>query len=199
MITHGLFPTPVCFFSIDREITKFESKFIEGLDKKPNNGNTTSANRNVLASKAMTSIRSFIEKSLEEYVKEIHDPKNDVKFKITQSWMNYTEVGQFHHRHAHPNSFISGVFYPKTNSDDKIHFFKDDYPQIKLAPETFNLYNSESWWLPTVTGQLVIFPSSLTHMVQPIQGPETRISLSFNSFPTGYLGDEDTLTRLDIE
>jgi len=199
MITHGLFPTPVSFFSIDREITKFESKFIEGLDKKPNSGNTTSANRNVLASKAMTSIRSFIEKSLEEYVKSIYDPKNGVKFKITQSWMNYTEVGQFHHKHAHPNSFISGVFYPKTNLDDKIHFFKEGYKQIKLMPETFNLYNSESWWLSTVTGQLVIFPSSLTHMVATIQGPETRISLSFNSFPIGYIGDEDQLTRLDIE
>ena len=199
MITHGLFPTPVSFFSIDREITKFESKFIEGQPRFPNEGNETSSNRNILSSKAMTSIRAFIETSLEEYVKNIYATKNDTKFKITQSWLNFTEVGQFHHKHAHPNSFISGVFYPKTNPDDKIYFFKDGYPQIELLSETFNVYNSKSWWLSAATGQLVIFPSSLQHMVERVKGPDTRISLSFNSFPTGYIGNETSLTRLDIE
>ena len=199
MITHGLFPTPVSFFSIDREITKFESKFIEGQPRFPNEGNETSSNRNILSSKAMTSIRAFIETSLEEYVKNIYATKNDTKFKITQSWLNFTEAGQFHHKHAHPNSFISGVFYPKTNPDDKIYFFKDGYPQIELLSETFNVYNSKSWWLSAATGQLVIFPSSLQHMVERVKGPDTRISLSFNSFPTGYIGNETSLTRLDIE
>ena len=199
MITHGLFPTPVSFFMINREITKFESKFIEGQPRFPNEGNETSSNRNILSSKAMTSIRAFIETSLEEYVKNIYATKNDTKFKITQSWLNFTEVGQFHHKHAHPNSFLSGVFYPKTNPDDKIYFYKDGYPQIELLSETFNVYNSKSWWLSAATGQLVIFPSSLQHMVERAKGPDTRISLSFNSFPTGYIGNETSLTRLDIE
>ena len=199
MIISGLFPIPVCSFSIDREITKFESKFIEGQVRRRNQANEVSSSKDVLASKAMTSIRSFIDKSIQEYIDEIHCPRGGVKFKITQSWFSYTEVGKYHHKHAHPNSFLSGVFYPKTNPDDKIHFFRDDYRQIRLAPSKFNVYNSESWWMSVTTGQLIIFPSSLTHMVEKVKGPDTRISLSFNSFPIGYLGDEDSLTRLDIE
>jgi hypothetical protein len=47
---------------------------------------------------------------------------------ITQSWLNYTETNQYHHKHEHPNSLVSGVFYVndmknliKLNSLKKIH------------------------------------------------------------------------------
>jgi hypothetical protein len=53
--------------------------------------------------------------------------------RLTQSWLNYTKPGQFHHKHAHPNSFISGVLYMKAaRQRDKIYFYKDGYKQISL-------------------------------------------------------------------
>ncbi len=33
-------------------------------------------------------------------------------------------------------------------------------------------------------------------MVQPVGGEDTRISLAFNTFPVGHIGDEDELTAL---
>jgi hypothetical protein len=33
-------------------------------------------------------------------------------------------------------------------------------------------------------------------MVQPVGGEDTRISIAFNTFPVGHVGDEDELTAL---
>lgn len=197
MITHNLFPTPVSSFTLDRELTKEELDFLSIQEEKPNEGNTTSANRTILDNENLSSLRKFIEESLDTYFKGIFSPKNKVSLRFTQSWTNYTKPGQYHHKHAHPNSLVSGVFYVKANKDsDKIYFYRDGYRQLKLPVDQWNLYNSESWWLPVNTGDLYIFPSSLTHMVETVQGDDTRISLAFNTFPVGNVGDDDNLTGL---
>ena len=124
---------------------------------------------------------------------------HEVSLRITQSWVNYTKPGQWHHKHAHPNSFVSGVLYIKANKEtDCIQFFKESYQQIKLPVDQFNLSNSDSWWLPIGTGQLILFPSSLTHMVPTLQGEDQRVSVSFNTFPVGYVGSDDDLTGLRL-
>jgi hypothetical protein len=69
---------------------------------------------------------------------------------------------------------------------------------VKLPPEEWNVWNSDSWWFEVGTGDLVLFPSSLTHMVDTVQG-QTRISLSFNTFPVGIVGEEMDLTGLKLE
>ena len=197
MNIHNLFPTPVGFFDLGRPLSDEELVFIKGLETRPNTGNTTSTNNFVL--KGLTNLRSFIEDSVSEYFKATINPKHNVSLRITQSWCNYSEQGQFHHKHAHPNSFISGVFYVQANPNDKIYFYRDGWQQIKLPPQEWNAYNSESWWLEAGTGYLYLFPSSLTHMVPTIDHAETRISLSFNTFLKGTIGDNGSLTELLIE
>jgi uncharacterized protein (TIGR02466 family) len=197
VITHNLFPTSVSFFELGREFSAKENKFLLNLEQKPNEGNTTSKERHLLDNTKLASLREFIDASVASYFKEIYSPKNEVSLRITQSWVNYTKPGQWHHKHAHPNSLISGVFYIKANKEtDRIHFFKDGYQQIKLPVDQFNLYNSESWWLPVGTGELILFPSSFTHMVEAVKGEDLRVSMSFNTFPVGYVGDDDSLDRL---
>jgi hypothetical protein len=44
----------------------------------------------------------------------------------------------------------------------------------------------------------MIFPSSLTHSVAPVEADDTRISLAFNTFPVGYMGQEENLTALHL-
>jgi len=199
LITHNLFPTPVSFLELGREFSEEETDFLLNLEQKPNDGNTTSKDRHLLNDPKLASLREFMDASVSAYFKEIYSPKNEVSLRITQSWVNYTKPGQWHHKHAHPNSFISGVFYIKANKEtDRIHFFKDGYQQIKLPVDQFNLYNSESWWLPVGTGELVLFPSSFTHMVEAVKGEDLRVSMSFNTFPVGYVGDDDSLTGLHL-
>lgn len=195
----SLFPTAVGSFQIGRDLTKDEIKFIKDQPTRANVGNTTSADTYILEAKKLKDIRKFIETSLTEYFNSVYAPKGNLKLRITQSWCNYSEPGQFHHKHAHPNSFISGVFYPQADKDtDKIYFYNDGYEQLKIATQDWNIWNSKSWWLPAEQGCLYIFPSGLPHMVETVKGTQTRISLSFNTFPVGKLGvgEEEDLTQL---
>lgn len=197
---HNLFPTPVAIYKLDRELTKEELVFIKGQETRPNSGNVTSIDNTILRNHSMTQLRDFIESSVSEYFKAVHNPKHNVNLRITQSWVNYTKPGEYHHKHAHPNSFVSGVFYPQANREtDKIYFYRDGFQQIKLPPNEWNAWNSESWWFEVGTGDLVLFPSSLIHMVETVKGEDTRISLSFNTFPVGLVGDEMDLTGLKLE
>jgi uncharacterized protein (TIGR02466 family) len=199
MQMQNLFPQPVGIYQLDRDLTARELSFIKKQETRPNNGNTTSADNFLLRNKELTKLRDFIETSVVDYFRQTHNPKHKVNLRITQSWANYTEPGQWHHKHAHPNSFVSGVFYPQANREtDKIYFYKSGFQQIKFPPENWNVYNSESWWFAVGTGDLILFPSSLEHMVETVQGDQTRISLSFNTFPVGSIGDEVSLTGLNI-
>ena len=199
MNTHNLFPTAVTYFDFGSKLTDLELKFITEQETRNNDGNTTSVNNNLFESAELAELARFCEESLQQYFKEVYAPKHDVIPYITQSWANYTKKGQWHHNHEHPNSFISGVFYVQAQKDiDKIYFYKNGYQQIKVPTESFNLYNSESWWLGVETGQLILFPSHLTHMVQTVQTDETRISISFNTFLKGYIGNDMELTGLHL-
>lgn len=199
MNIHNLFPLPIGFFRLGRDLTKTELDYILGQDKYPNQGNITSSNRTILKDKELTDIRDFIEDAMLEYFKTVHDPKGEVALYVTQSWANYTDPGQYHHKHAHPNSFISGVFYPQADrSVDKIYFYKSGYERIKVAPETWNHWNSESWWFEVGAGDLIMFPSHLEHMVETKVGNETRVSIAFNTFLKGHIGVDESLTGLQL-
>ena len=199
MILHSLFPTPVACFSLDDSLTQKESDFINQQEVCVNQSNTVSVDTYLLQHEELSRIRNFCQTSAEKYFQEIYAPKYDIQLHITQSWSNYTSKGQWHHKHAHSNSIISGVFYVQAQQDvDKIYFYCNGYKQIKVPTETFNPYNSESWWMGTATGQLIIFPSSLTHMVQTVQTDETRRSISFNTFLKGNIGSEKSLTGLHL-
>lgn len=187
---YSLFPTAAAIYRLGRDLTESEIGFIRGLPKTPNQGNLTSEDRNVLAAAELGGINQFVERSLADYFASIYDPSLPSGLQITESWCNYTEQGGYHHRHNHPNSLVSGVFYPQAVSEsDRIHFYKTFTSMIRIPPKNWNVWNSDSWWLSVGTGDLLLFPSHLEHMVELIDHPGLRISLSFNSFPTGVISD----------
>lgn len=197
MIIENLFPTAVGFFKYDEGLTEDQTAFLQEKARLPNIGNETSSDRYVLKDKKLASLTTFIERCVHEYLMATFNPKHDVRLRITQSWLNWTKPGQHHHKHAHPNSLISGCFYVNADKEnDKIFFYREGYQQIKFPPIEWNPYNSESWWYAVGTGDLVFFPSGTAHMVQPVGGDETRVSLAFNTFPVGHVGEEDELTAL---
>lgn len=199
MIAYNLFPTPVVFFKLGREITDKELNFIGSLERKKNDGNEISANADVFSADEMKDIAAFVNEKLKFYFQDIHSPAFDVDVYITQSWANYTKKGQFHHKHRHPNSFISGVFYVSANREkDRIKFFSNRDLQIEIPTQKYNQYNSESWWLSVGSGDLVLFPSTLWHMVDTVDSDDERISIAFNTFLKGSIGDETIMTGLKL-
>lgn len=195
----NLFPTPVAKFVLDRNITEEEIQFINSQITYKNFGNSTSVDRYILKHEKMKTLKEFIDHSVENYFKMIYAPKYQISLGVTQSWINYTNPNEFHHKHYHPNSLISGVFYIKASqTKDKINFFKNEQSNfIKIQTEDYNVYNSDSWWIEVNTNDLLIFPSSLYHSVETVKD-ENRISLSFNTFPMGYIGDEEALCSVHI-
>lgn len=194
-----LFPTAVGVFEFGRDFTKRELQFIKKQPVNLNVGNTVSVNKNLLDSKELGRLHKFIHKSLNVYLEKIINPKQNTSLRITQSWCNYSEKDQWHHKHTHPNSFLSGVLYIQGDKNvDKIFFHRKDLPSMRTPAKEWNPFNSETWWLEVYAGRLLIFPSSLEHSVEKVTSNETRISLSFNTFPTGHFGDDEALTGLNL-
>jgi uncharacterized protein (TIGR02466 family) len=196
---NGIFPTPIYISKLNRELTNKELLFIDKnkLDCHKNEGNITSNENYILNNKLFKDIKKQLDLRVQDYFDKIISPANNITPYITQSWLNYTEKNQYHHKHQHPNSLVSGVFYINCHEEhDKIKFFKDKYQIIKPEIKDWNIWNSESWWFSVKTGDVILFPSSLTHMVETKQGDNTRISLAFNVFIKGTVGNNKNLTEL---
>ena len=200
-IINHIFPTPVYITEIDRKFTKQELNFVKEQKKhcSKNAGNINTKDNYILNKKEFKNIKKFLNKHCKNYLDTVICPKNNLELYITQSWLNYTEADQYHHKHEHPNSVISGVLYFDSDiKNDKILFSKSTEQQIKpiIDNTKFNLWNSETWFFPVETGRLIMFPSSTIHQVEIKKGKNTRISLAFNTFYKGTIGSSVGLSEL---
>ena len=209
-----IFGTPLMSFDygkINDDENKFISKCLESTTENIFNYSSTET---YILDKGLSEIRFFIEKSIRTYVETViiggkYD-EYDFDFRITQSWLNKTlRNGDGHHIHNHPNSFISGVFYVRVNPDvDYIVFSRPNQQFFQFPIKEYNTFNSYQWSVGVSEGQLLLFPSTLIHEVKPpkvsnmISSDDDayadRISLSFNVFPTGRIGDSINLNELRI-
>jgi len=194
----GLFPTPVYINNIDRNFTEQELQFVNDQQNNciKNEGNIHTEDSYVLDRKQFKNIKIFLENCCKDYLEKIICPENNIELYITQSWLNYTKENQYHHKHLHSNSIISGVLYFNCNKDS-IKFYNSNINHtIKPLIKKYNFWNSETWTFPTKTGELFMFPSSLNHGVDVKKEDNIRISLSFNTFYKGVLGSDTALTKL---
>ena len=199
---HVVFPCPVYIIKRDTNISSKEEKEIGEIVKEGMRysvGNSISNNSDIFNGK-LKEIKQFCEEQLNRYVKEIINPREELDLYITQSWLNITKPNEHHHEHSHANSIVSGVFYISTEEDDKITFIDPNMKlkeMIKIEQESFNPFNSSSCFFPSIANELVLFPSWLSHKVDPNKKATTdRISISFNTFVKGNLGGRQSLTEL---
>jgi len=197
----GLFPTPLYFARLGRDFTPQEKKFveIESEDLDSNNGNMIGKGMEVIDDPAMKDIKEFLHTHVNQYFDKICAPSSNVKPHFTQSWLNYTYPGQNHHIHMHDNSFLSGVLYINANrEEDAIMFISGRGHAIRLTTENYNPFNSETWRVPVHTGDLLIFPSRVVHQVETVDASRTitRVSLAFNTFIHGEIGDKKSRIHL---
>jgi len=197
----GLFPTPLGQYKLP-PLTKSQYKFVLGQDNKINRSNRISLSKSILEDKLMAGVKSKIESCLTEYFKLAVSSNPNLKLRMTQSWSNYTGVGENHHKHSHSNSVISGVYYVQTLDTDAITFHHKDRSNYHwdVGSPDLNAFNSSSWWMPTPQDSLMLFPSELVHSVSSRKTKDEnapdRISISFNTFYTGEIGNDDDATKL---
>jgi hypothetical protein len=68
----------------------------------------------------------------------------------------------------------------------------------EITPSTFNMYNSSSWWVPVGSKELILFPSEVPHAVPVNETEKVRVSLAFNVFVRGQIGNKKELKWLDL-
>jgi len=200
MIIESLFPTPLLITKLDRNITDIEKQFVKdnALSVRNNINNSITTSNNVLDSNELKDIKKYIETHIQEYKEKIIAPKYDNTLYITESWINYTNKNQSHHKHSHDNSLVSGVFYFNIVENDAITFYKKKTGlSLSFDTETANVFNSLSYRLPVKENMLILFPSELEHEVDINIQDKTRISLSFNVFVKGMVSSVGT-TKLTI-
>ena len=197
---YQLFPTTIYKNQINKNLTKPELDFLISQKSKiyKNIGNNSSNDNYILENKELINFKKQILNFVNDHLKNVLavDTKKVTPY-ITQSWLNFTNVNEFHHLHHHINSYLSGVFYIKAKKDvDKIFFEKD--LNYLLHPEftEFNINNSDNWWIPVETGEIILFSSKLKHYVEKVEKTDERISLAFNVFLKGTIGKNQDLTEL---
>ena len=177
-----------------------ELRSIDNLSYFPTDLETCLLTKNVNLFKLnyFSRIKKECEKHLKYYTKEILCIKQD--FYITNSWITKKSLKsgyKTHHQHNHPNSIFSGVFYldVEDGNDQKLFFsgktgildaFDFDYHY-----SDFNMFNSQTYWLPVNVGTCIIFPSHVTHWVEEIKTEGKRIVMGFNCFVKGNFGGRE--------
>jgi uncharacterized protein (TIGR02466 family) len=128
----------------------------------------------------------------------------EVNLDITGCWANRTKKLQQHHRHTHPNSFMSGILY----LSDSHRGGNTEFTTKNTWWNNFGwlLFNNNATDFPirqTYTpkkGKLLLLPSGLEHRVNAVADNSVRYTIAFNTFFSGPIcGHGDTLTRLEIK
>ncbi len=138
---------------------------------------------------------------LQELVGYLNDTVGDVlkflkvgygSFEITACWANMNATGAGHKMHSHPNNFLSGVYYVRTQEGADTINFHDPRPQTGiLRPPVTDLTaeNTDQVVVKIKNGTVLLFPSWLPHSVDANRSREVRISLSFNVMLSSHAMD----------
>lgn len=103
--------------------------------------------------------------------------------RITGCWANMNPPGAAHRMHAHPNNFLSGVYYVQVPQGAATINFHDPRPQaavMRLPVTELGAHNTDQVVVRVVEGTLLVFPAWLAHSVDANASGETRVSVSFN-------------------
>ena len=182
---YPIFSKPLYVNNIDYDVKKIYSQLkkvkwisVADVDSNKEFSSSSSVDRNILNKKPYKEIKKHIEEHFYNYVYNALELKQE--FKITTSWLTKTLCNQKAPYHNHNNCMYSGVLYLKT-------------PKEKAAI-TFENYENK-----TSPGDIVIFPSELFHKININKFNEERISLAFNFFPVGKLGDPTLDSYCEIQ
>jgi uncharacterized protein (TIGR02466 family) len=200
-----LFGTPVFMYDVYSNPNETHDTSAEQIDMIQNReGNFSSKIYNILELDSYKEIKRRILEGLNEYVRDVLHIQDKFEFYITQSWLNVNPPGAAHHRHNHSNSIISGVYYIDTDVDSSIIFISNNHTNVTsnhtltLDVSQFTLANSSSWQVPVKNNDILFFPSTLLHEVNPNQSNKNRISLAFNVFVRGQFGNPQNLNELKL-
>ena len=169
------------------------------------NGNVKSENVWILEEPVFADLKEFCLECVHQYSKDITNGGQELE--IQQSWVNVNEPGMSHPQHWHSNSYLSGVFYLRSEQENGAPIvFSSALRNFPLYLEPaerednekaeHNKYMVSSFKVATVPGSLLVFSSLMPHQVPTNESDSVRISLSFNTFPKRPFGSDTDLNAV---
>ena len=107
----------------------------------------------------------------------------DATLEITGCWASLYAPGASHRQHAHPNNFLSAVYYAQVAPGADTINFHDPRSQagvIRPPVTSLTASNTDQVVVRVTPGTLLVFPSYLQHSVDANASGGMRISVSFN-------------------
>ena len=190
---------PLFAKTVIRTTVDLEGTDISKIEWVPNYHNNISTSQTVLDDDNFKKLKEECMKGIHDYFYDVMHVDPVTEIYITESWFNKTETNQTHHRHWHPNSVLSAIIFLSGDAEQGGHtsFITGAYDTLEFEITEPNLWNSKSWSVEPTVGTMLIFPSSMEHLVQSYTGTTPRITLSFNTFVKGQINGQ-TLTRLNV-
>lgn len=201
----NLFGIPIYIGNLsldDKEINILINSEYERL--KPNNGFKTK-NIFILNNKKIKKLNNEIKNHLNIYLYNQLKIKDNIKFKMLNSWCIKHIKDDWAQKHSHSNSFLSGIVYLKTNKNSgNLIFYKNVYWQnifyksVDIEFKEYTETNSDIWSITPKNGDIILFPSFLEHSVTYNKSKEDRYSCAFNFYPQGEFGNKNSLNNLNL-
>jgi len=183
MLRKNILPLDVYQFDCPEDLLRTASEEIQRLTWTGNVLNSTSRQKLNLVP-VFAGLHDWFKGCIEEVRMELELPFE--RLIITQSWANRTLSGEGHHRHTHPNSYMSGVFYLTTAENGRTFFFRrDQWFEFFLLDADGSADRSIMHAEVPIAGKLLLFPSTLEHCVEAHKSESPRFTVSFNVFPEG--------------
>lgn len=98
-------------------------------------------------------------------------------------WANRNGPGDYNKPHVHPNAILSGSYYVKVPPESgNIEFYDPVRERTMLSFPVRSGHETayKKFEYGCSDGLLLIFPSWLSHSVQPNRSGDTRVSIAFN-------------------
>jgi uncharacterized protein (TIGR02466 family) len=192
-----LFSTPVYVNNVG-DFERPNIKALEYTSTMPNGGSynfLSSVDKNVLDRPEFRGVHAIVMREIEIYTRELLAVNKKIEFYITNSWINVHGRGHAAGAHMHHNSLLSGILYLKVSQRSGALVFHREVqtlvpfpPALDLDVDSVNIYNCKSWAYQPQINDVCLFPSVVSHSVDPNESDEERWSLAFNVFVRGNIG-----------
>ena len=199
----AIFATPIYKSDNKYTLTKEQLTYLNKLKTLKNKlNNFITIKKEILEDKIMEDFKKWCLLNVTAFAKQL-GASDKTNFYITQSWMNRNPPLSAHHTHMHPNSIFSCIFYIEGDTCPTYFYRYDD----RTSFGNFAFYNGEKGSNPYTAskvgilnevGRLVIFPSSMVHDVDTNKSDKDRVTISFNTFVKGEMGDPECSNHLII-
>ena len=142
----------------------------------------------------------FLFDPIDEIASKVMSELGFTKHIIFSSWISKTVIGVRHGLdHQHNNSFYSGILYLTDRASPIM--FRHPLPwrwTSGLDDTNDGMIKSNQFFLSPKKGDIVLFPSFVSHLIMPHKDPIDRCSLAFNIVPCGRYGARDSTLNVSI-